>query len=105
MPCPDCGALSTRRHSGYRRRLADGAVGGQQVCIELAIRHLFCGSPTESRYRHRGRSHDHPQPRIVTRVPRLKERTGAAFELRWVGACSPNALIPGRSGRGGRALP
>lgn len=41
-PCPDCGAPSVRRHSGYQRRLADGAVGGRQVSIELTIRRLFC---------------------------------------------------------------
>ncbi|WP_324618044.1 transposase family protein [Streptomyces dysideae] len=40
--CPDCGAPSLRRHSGYQRRLADGAVGGRRVCIELTIRRLFC---------------------------------------------------------------
>ncbi|WP_229914554.1 ISL3 family transposase [Streptomyces capitiformicae] len=43
--CPDCGAPSLRRHSGYQRRLADGAVGGRQVCIELTIRRLFCDAP------------------------------------------------------------
>ncbi|WP_189265159.1 ISL3 family transposase [Streptomyces fuscichromogenes] len=42
VSCPDCGTPSVRRHSGYQRRLADGAVGGRQVCIELMIRRLFC---------------------------------------------------------------
>ncbi|MFE2486461.1 ISL3 family transposase, partial [Streptomyces mirabilis] len=42
MPCPDCGTPSVRRHSGYQRRLADGAVGGRQVRIELTVRRLFC---------------------------------------------------------------
>ncbi|MET7353929.1 ISL3 family transposase [Streptomyces mirabilis] len=45
VPCPDCGTLSGRRHSGYRRRLADGSVGGRRVCIELTIRRLFCDAP------------------------------------------------------------
>ncbi|WP_411088757.1 transposase family protein [Streptomyces sp. 061-3] len=45
VPCPDCGTLSVRRHSGYRRRLADGSVGGRRVCIELTIRRLFCDAP------------------------------------------------------------
>jgi transposase len=45
VPCPGCGTLSARRHSGHRRRLADGAVGGRQVCIELTIRRLFCDAP------------------------------------------------------------
>ncbi|MFD7447140.1 transposase family protein [Streptomyces sp. NPDC059909] len=42
VPCPDCGTPSRRRHSGYVRRLADGAIGGRRVCIELMIRRLFC---------------------------------------------------------------
>ncbi|MGW4995452.1 transposase family protein [Streptomyces mirabilis] len=42
MPCPDCGTPSVRRHSGYQRRLTDGAVGGRQVRIELTVRRLFC---------------------------------------------------------------
>ncbi|MFF4350390.1 ISL3 family transposase [Streptomyces sp. NPDC001530] len=42
---PGLWRASVRRHSGYRRRLADGAVGGRQVCIELAIRRLFCDAP------------------------------------------------------------
>lgn len=45
VPCPDCGTPSVRRHSGYRRRLADGAVGSRQVCIELTVRRLFCDAP------------------------------------------------------------
>ncbi|KUN43735.1 transposase [Streptomyces avermitilis] len=42
VPCPDCATPSVRRHSGYQRRLADGAVGGRQVSIELTVRRLFC---------------------------------------------------------------
>jgi transposase len=42
VACPDCGTPSRRRHSGYQRRLGDGAVGGRQVCIELTVRRLFC---------------------------------------------------------------
>lgn len=45
VPCPDCWTPSVRRHSGYQRRLADGAVGGRQVSIELTIRRLFCDAP------------------------------------------------------------
>ncbi|WP_248003734.1 transposase family protein [Streptomyces mirabilis] len=45
MPCPDCGTPSVRRHSGYQRRLADDAVGGRQVCIELTVRRRFCDAP------------------------------------------------------------
>jgi transposase len=42
FPCPDCGVLSQRAHSRYRRRIADTAVGGQPVLIELSVRRLFC---------------------------------------------------------------
>lgn len=45
VSCPDCGAPSVRRHSGYQRRLADGAIGGRQVSIELSVRRLFCDAP------------------------------------------------------------
>lgn len=42
LACPDCGARSRRRHSGYGRVLADGAVGGRMVVIALEVRRLFC---------------------------------------------------------------
>ncbi|MGW0538445.1 transposase family protein [Streptomyces sp. NPDC003032] len=45
VSCPDCGCSSRRRHSGYRRRLADCAIGGRPVAIELRIRRLFCDNP------------------------------------------------------------
>jgi transposase len=44
-PCPDCKAPSRRRHSGYERHLADSAVGGRRVRIDLMIRRLFCDNP------------------------------------------------------------
>ncbi|MER8161203.1 transposase family protein [Streptomyces sp. NPDC094472] len=36
LPCPDCGRVSVRVHSRYRRRLADVAVGGRSVVIHRA---------------------------------------------------------------------
>ncbi len=45
LSCPDCGAGSTRVHSRYGRRIADTAVGGQSVVIDLTVRRLFCESP------------------------------------------------------------
>lgn len=42
LPCPGCGVRSRRRHSGYGRMLADGAVGGRMVVISLEVRRLFC---------------------------------------------------------------
>ncbi len=40
--CPGCGALSGRVHGGYRRRLADLAVAGRKVLIDLAVRRFLC---------------------------------------------------------------
>lgn len=40
--CPGCGRVSVRVHSRYGRRLADGAVGGQETAIILEIRRFFC---------------------------------------------------------------
>ncbi|WP_031487778.1 ISL3 family transposase [Streptomyces bicolor] len=40
--CPACGTLSTRVHSRYIRRLADTAVGGRPVVIELQVRRFRC---------------------------------------------------------------
>ncbi|WP_427016744.1 transposase family protein [Pseudarthrobacter sp. P1] len=40
--CPDCGMLSQRAHSRYRRLIADTAVGGQPVATGLSVRRLFC---------------------------------------------------------------
>ncbi|MGW6362450.1 ISL3 family transposase [Streptomyces sp. NPDC055092] len=41
--CPSCGTLSSRVHSQYVRRLADSAVGGRPVLIELRVRRFRCG--------------------------------------------------------------
>ncbi len=41
--CPACGTLSARVHSRYVRRLADSAVGGRPVLIELQVRRFRCG--------------------------------------------------------------
>lgn len=40
--CPACGTLSSRIHSRYVRRLADRAVGGRRVLIELQVRRFRC---------------------------------------------------------------
>ncbi|WP_369387370.1 ISL3 family transposase [Streptomyces sp. CG1] len=42
LPCPDCGTTSGRVHSRHQRHLADAAVGGRPVVIELTVRRLFC---------------------------------------------------------------
>jgi transposase len=40
--CPQCGEASGRVHSGYERRLADAAVGGRPVVIQLRVRRFRC---------------------------------------------------------------
>jgi transposase len=40
--CRSCGAIASRVHSRYRRRLEDVPVGGQPVVIHLTVRRFFC---------------------------------------------------------------
>ncbi|MGW6412398.1 transposase family protein [Streptomyces vinaceus] len=40
--CPGCGTSSVRQHSRYGSLLADNAIGGRPVVIELSVRRLFC---------------------------------------------------------------
>ena len=40
-----CGVMSQRVHSSYQRQLADTAVGGREVLIDLQGRRFFCGNP------------------------------------------------------------
>ena len=40
--CPNCGHLSTARHSWYARALADLAIGGRRVEIQLRVRRWRC---------------------------------------------------------------
>ncbi|MFH9969672.1 transposase family protein [Streptomyces mirabilis] len=40
--CPACGTVSGRVHSRYVRRLADTAVAGRPVLIELQVRRFRC---------------------------------------------------------------
>jgi transposase len=41
--CPDCGTVSRRVHSRYRRQLADTACGGREVRVDLQVRRFLCG--------------------------------------------------------------
>lgn len=41
-PCPDCGAVSGRVHSRYRRTIADFASGHRQVTHSVQVRRFFC---------------------------------------------------------------
>ena len=40
--CPVCGQASDRVHSRYVRHVADEAVGGRSVVIDLSVRRLYC---------------------------------------------------------------
>jgi transposase len=42
--CPACRRVSRRVHSHYERRLADTAVAGREVVIQLRVRRFFCPS-------------------------------------------------------------
>ncbi len=44
-PCPECGLLSTRVHSRYRRTVWDLATCGRPVKVELEVRRFFCREP------------------------------------------------------------
>ncbi|MER7842004.1 ISL3 family transposase [Streptomyces sp. NPDC096040] len=43
--CPHCGSASDRVHGRYMRRLADAAVSGASVVIELLVRRFKCPNP------------------------------------------------------------
>nr|WP_255305793.1 ISL3 family transposase [Streptomyces sp. Wb2n-11] len=42
VDCPGCGRSSDWDHSRYVRRVADEAVGGRPVLIEISVRRLYC---------------------------------------------------------------
>jgi transposase len=44
-PCPDCGALSGKRHDGYERFLRDLPAWGRPAVIRLRVRVLRCENP------------------------------------------------------------
>ncbi|MFE0486036.1 ISL3 family transposase [Streptomyces tendae] len=43
--CPGCGQVSDWTHSRYVRHVADEAVGGRPVVIDLSVRRLYCENP------------------------------------------------------------
>ncbi|MGW2557388.1 ISL3 family transposase [Streptomyces sp. NPDC001635] len=43
--CPACGQSSDWVHSRYERHVADEAVGGRSVVIDLSVRRLYCENP------------------------------------------------------------
>ncbi|WP_408640953.1 transposase family protein [Streptacidiphilus rugosus] len=43
--CPACGQPSRWVHSRYERHVADEAVGGRPVVIDLSVRRLYCENP------------------------------------------------------------
>ncbi|MFB7333755.1 transposase family protein [Streptomyces adustus] len=60
--CPGCGQVSDRVHSRNARHVADKAVGGRPVLIDLSVRRLYCEWP------------DCPKATLVEQVEELTER-------------------------------
>ncbi|WP_369015987.1 MULTISPECIES: transposase family protein [Streptomyces] len=46
MDCPCCGMAAHRVHGRYQRHLADTAVAGRSVVIDVSVRRLVCDQPT-----------------------------------------------------------
>lgn len=46
VDCPGCGTAAHRVHSRYQRHLADTAVAGRPVVIDLSVHRLVCDRPT-----------------------------------------------------------
>ncbi|MEU6380319.1 transposase family protein, partial [Streptomyces sp. NPDC046909] len=42
MDCPGCGQPSNWVHSRYVRHVADEAIGGKPVVIDVSVRRLYC---------------------------------------------------------------
>lgn len=45
VACPDCGQVSDWEHSRYLRHVADEAIGGRPLRIDLSVRRLYCENP------------------------------------------------------------
>jgi len=43
--CPGCGQASDWEHSRYVRHVADEAIGGRPVVVDLSVRRLYCENP------------------------------------------------------------
>ncbi|HZS88122.1 MAG TPA: ISL3 family transposase [Chloroflexota bacterium] len=43
--CPLCQQRSTRKHSRYRRRVADLPLGGRSVMLDIQVRRFYCVAP------------------------------------------------------------
>jgi nucleoid DNA-binding protein len=46
VACPGCGVRSDWVHSRYVRHVADEAVGGRPLVIDLSVRRLYCENPS-----------------------------------------------------------
>jgi transposase len=49
VDCPGCGCPSVWEHSRYVRHVADEAIGGRPVMIDVSVRRLYCENPDCSR--------------------------------------------------------
>ncbi|WP_414641105.1 transposase family protein [Actinospica sp.] len=83
--CPSRGYNSSAVHSGYERSIADTAVGGRRLVIELTVRRFFCRDPAC------------PKKTFVEQVPGLTSRYGRdTLGLR--------RIVPGQARSDGRLI-
>lgn len=95
--CPGCGRSSRRRHSRYRRRLADLPAHGREVRIMLTVRRFRCGTP-QCRVRvfaeRLASSVTRPYSRRTSRLQGLVRHLGVALGGRPAEALAGRLLLP-----------
>src|SRR5436309_15911571 len=83
VPCPGCGRVCSRRHSYYKRTLADLPWQGVRVQLRLRTRKFFCDARSCSR-----RIFTERLPQTVASHARCTLRLSAAFRKFGVVAAS-----------------
>ncbi|MFI6150532.1 transposase family protein [Streptomyces sp. NPDC051109] len=84
--CSGCGVLSDWTHSRYVRHLADAALGGRPVRIDLSVRRLYCENPSC------------PKVTFAEQVPRLTVRYQRRTPLLQHLVESVGVVLAGRGG-------
>ncbi|WP_405547459.1 ISL3 family transposase [Streptomyces phaeochromogenes] len=84
--CTGCGAPSEWVHSRYERRLADSALGGRPVRIDLSVRRLYCENA------------DCPKVTFTEQVPGLTVRYQRRTPLLQQVVQAVGVLLAGRGG-------
>ena len=81
-PCPGCGAISTRVHSRYPRRLADLPMSGRRVVLMLTARRFRCDATPCARRIFAERFDDNVLKPWARRTARL-DQIVQCWRLRW----------------------